>query len=119
MEEIREQMDKPCHKRKNISEKKNKYRPIDFSKLNDYDYEFDKFNGLETRTNVLIRARRFLQWINQQKYNNIVVITHGNFLYPLFNEILNNNETNKNCNLNKTFFSNCEMRKTVVNLSNI
>jgi broad specificity phosphatase PhoE len=106
IEEIREQMDKPCHKRKNISEKKNKFKPIDFSKLDDYDKEFDKYNGSESKTNVIKRCKKFIAWLKNQKQTNIIVITHGNFLYPMFNEIL------EDINNNKTFFSNCEIRKT-------
>lgn len=103
-EEIREYIDNPCHKRLNISKKIKKFGPIDFSNLTEQDDLYTKFNGQEPKSNVISRCRQFIKWLKSRKESNIIVITHGNFLFPMFSDILVNQTDNK------TFFSNCEIR---------
>jgi broad specificity phosphatase PhoE len=104
LEEIREHIDKPCHKRKKKNILVNKYKQIDFSNLEyDDDFLYNKYNGLETKTQVIDRCNKFIRWLKSRKEKNIAVITHGNFLYPMFNDVLKDIS-------NKTFFSNCELR---------
>lgn len=105
VEEIREHIDNLCHKRKTKTELKNQFKYIDFSNLNNHDYLYHKTKGSETKTEVIQRCKKFLKWLKSRNETNIVVITHGNFLYPMFNNVLHNIH-------NKTFFSNCEMRIT-------
>ncbi len=107
LDEIREQIDKPCHKRNKISNIKNKYKFIDFSNVINDDIMYLKYKGLEPKSNVISRCKWFVKWLKNRKEKNIVVITHGNFLFPLFNEILKNVS-------NKAFFINCEMRKYIL-----
>lgn len=104
LEEIREHIDKPCHMRKKKNLLVNKYKHIDFSNLtHDDDFLYKHYNGLETKSNVIERCKKFVRWLKNRKEKNIVIITHGNFLYPMFNDVLKNVP-------NKTFFSNCELR---------
>ena len=114
IEELREKIDLPCHKRKSIGQKsKNlKFKYVDFSQIkSNEDVLYDKFGGLEPKTHLIERTNNFVKWLKKRKEKNIIVITHGNFLYPLFNEVL---ELDKNINykntITKTFFSNCEIR---------
>lgn len=106
VEEIREHIDNPCHKRFNISKKINKFgsNPINFSTLSEHDCMYKKFNGLEPKSNVINRCKWFVKWLKLRKESNIIVITHGNFLFPMFNDVLTLQTDNK------TFFSNCEIR---------
>lgn len=104
LEDIRERIDKPCHKRKQKKTLKNKYEFIDFSNLvSDDDELYNKYNGLEKKSNIIKRCNKFVKWLKDREELNIVVITHGNFLYPMFNNVLDNIP-------NKTFFYNCELR---------
>jgi broad specificity phosphatase PhoE len=105
LDEIREHIDKPCHKRKEINNKKLKYKNINFNKIVNLDIMYEKFNGNEPKSNVINRCNWFIEWIKKRKEKKIIVITHGNYLLPMFSDVL------KNIN-NKTFFSNCEIRKT-------
>lgn len=109
LDQIREHIDKPCHKRSNISELKPKYKFMDFSNVTNEDVEYKNHNGQESKSNVISRCEWFIDWICGRKEKNIVVITHGNFLYPMFNNVLNSNLTT-----NKSFFSNCEIRTSVI-----
>ena len=103
LDEIREQMDKPCHQRKNIKDKKKQYSYINFLNISNNDIMYSRIKGNETKEQVILRCKWFIRWLKNRKETNIVVITHGNFLYPMFNNVLKNVS-------NKTFFANCEMR---------
>ena len=104
LEEIREHIDKPCHKRKKKNILIKKYKFIDFSNLeHENDFLYENFNGLETKNEVINRCIKFIRWLKNRREKNIFVVTHGNFLYPMFNNVLKNVH-------NKTFFSNCELR---------
>lgn len=108
LDEIREHINEPCHKRKNIKEKKKKYPFINFDKItNDVDTMYKKFNGNEPKSNVISRCEWFINWLKKQKEKNILIITHGNFLLPMFIHVLTHTD-------NKNFFLNCEIRKTVL-----
>jgi len=108
LDEIREHINQPCHKRMPISEKRKKYKFVNFDKIkNNQDLMYDKFNGLEPKTNVIQRCEWFINWLKNRKEKNIIIITHGNFLFPMFLDILTDME-------NKTFFSNCELRKNIL-----
>ena len=106
---VREQMDKPCHKRKTISKLKLKkqFDQIDFSNLPHDDIMYEKVKGTETKSQVINRCNQFVQWLRARKEKNIIVVTHGNFLYPMFNDVL---DLNPNLKISKSFFSNCELR---------
>lgn len=111
LDEIRERINHPCHKRHSILKKKLKYKYINFNKIkNNYDDMYNKFNGMEPETNVISRCEWFIKWLKARKEKNILVITHGNFLLPMFSNILNNITNIEN----KNFFSNCEIRKTII-----
>lgn len=104
LEDVREQINKLCHKRKKKEILKKKYGFVDFSNLTSNDDNlYTQYNGLEKKSNVVKRCNKFVELLKNRKETNIVVITHGNFLYPMFNDVLNNIQ-------NKTFFSNCELR---------
>ena len=103
LDEIREQMDKPCHNRNVIINKKKKYPYINFSYMPNNDIMYNKSRGNEKKEQVITRCKWFIRWLKNCKEKNIAVITHGNFLYPMFNDVLKNV-------LNKTFFTNCEIR---------
>lgn len=106
LDEIREHIDYPCHKRKSISKKKSQYKFVNFNQItNDDDFMYLKFAGNEPKTNVNARCKWFVRWLKNRKEKNILVITHGNFLLPMFDII---DAENKN------FFSNCEIRKTTI-----
>ena len=109
LDEIREHINQPCHKRKSIKDKEKKYKSIDFNKIIDKDNDsiYKKFNGQEPKTNVISRCVWFVNWLKKRKEKNIMIITHGNFLYPMFTNVLTKVE-------NKNFFSNCEMRKNIL-----
>lgn len=68
---------------------------------------YNKFNGLEPKTNVVQRCEWFINWLKKRKEKNIMIITHGNFLLPMFSSVLTNTE-------DKSFFSNCEYRKNIL-----
>jgi broad specificity phosphatase PhoE len=109
LDEIRERIDHPCHKRDLISKKKSQYKFINYNQIkNDYDFLYDKFNGNEPESNVKLRCKWFIDWLKNRKEKNILVITHGNFLFPMFADILSNVG-------NINFFSNCEIRKSNIN----
>ena len=104
VEEIREHINKPCHKRKKKAELKNKYKFIDFSNIAyENDYLYDKYNCNEPKSEVIKRCDKFIKWLKCRKEKNIVVISHGNYLFPMFNDVLKDSQ-------NKTFFTNCELR---------
>ncbi len=108
LDEIRERIDHPCHKRISILEKKNKYKFVDFDKIkNNQDLMYTKFNGLEPITHVIQRCEWFIDWLRNRKEKNIMIITHGNFLLPMFSDVLIGID-------NKSFFSNCEIRKNIL-----
>lgn len=107
MDEIREHINHPCHKRKSISKKKLQYKFVNFNQIvDDSDLMYNKFNGNEPKSNVISRCEWFIKWLKNRREKNILVITHGNFLFPMFNLI---DAENKN------FFSNCEIRKYNIN----
>ena len=104
VEEVREHINKPCHKRKNKKELINKYKYIDFSNIiYEDDYLYDKYNCNEPKSEVIKRCNKFIKWLKCRKENHIVVISHGNFLFPMFNDVLKDS-------INKSFFTNCELR---------
>jgi broad specificity phosphatase PhoE len=104
MEEVREHINQPCHKRKTKLELKNKYKFIDFSNLiYEDDYLYMKYNGNESKSEIIIRCNKFIKWLKSRKEKNIVVVSHGNFLFPMFNDVLKDIP-------NKSFFTNCELR---------
>lgn len=104
IDEIREHINHPCHKRKLISKKKSQYKFVNFNQIiDDSDSMYNQFNGNEPKSNVISRCEWFVKWLKNRREKNILVITHGNFLFPMFNII---DVENKN------FFSNCEIRKT-------
>ena len=110
LDEIREFIDKPCHKREPIDKKKKKYKYkfVNFDKIkNNHDYMYWVFNGFEPKNNIITRCKWFINWLKTRKEKNIMVITHGNFLLPMFENILTDSD-------NKTFFSNCELRKYIL-----
>lgn len=108
LDEIREHINQPCHKRDKIIKKKKKYNFVDFKYImNDSDCMYMKFNGQESKSNVILRCKYFVKWLKTRKEKNIMVITHGNYLMPMFSDVLKNI-------VNKSFFSNCEVRKTII-----
>jgi len=109
LDEIREHINQPCHKRKSIKEKEKKYKFINFNKIIDKDEDliYQKFNGQEPKQNVISRCEWFVNWLNKRNEKNIMIITHGNFLLPMFTNVLTDVE-------NKNFFSNCEIRKNIL-----
>jgi broad specificity phosphatase PhoE len=86
-----------------------KYKFINFNKIIDKDEDliYKKFNGQEPKTNVISRCEWFVNWLKKRKEKNIMIITHGNFLLPMFTNILTDVE-------NKNFFSNCEIRRNIL-----
>lgn len=112
LDEIREQIDHLCHKRDLISKKKSNFKFVDFNCIiSDHDSMYKKFNGFEPKTNVISRCKWFYNWLKTRKEKNIIVITHGNFLLPMFNDILIYMDININ---DRSFFSNCEIRKILL-----
>jgi broad specificity phosphatase PhoE len=109
LDEIREHINQPCHKRKSMKEKKKKYKFVNFKKILDKDEDliYKKFNGQEPKTNVIARCEWFVSWLKKRKEKNIMIITHGNFLFPMFLNVLTDVD-------NKNFFSNCEIRKNIL-----
>lgn len=108
LDEVREHINQPCHKRKSIKEKKKKYKFVNFKKIQyDEDLTYKKFNGQESKQNVISRCEWFVDWLKNRKEKNIMIITHGNFLFPMFTNVLTDVE-------NKNFFSNCEIRKNIL-----
>jgi broad specificity phosphatase PhoE len=129
IEEIREYIDKPCHKRFNIKCKKSqsKYKYVCFNHIkSNYDHMYKITHGKETLEHLVKRIEQFLDWIGVQKESKIVVITHGEWLFTLFNTVLENNPKDKSkvkyyTNLDtvgkkyvNTFFNNCEIKTTDV-----
>jgi len=105
---IREQINQPCHKRCFITEKKKKYKYINFDEIEtDKDMMYIKYAGNEPKSNVITRCNKFIKWLKKRHEKNIMIITHGNFLLPMFSEVLTNTD-------NKTFFNNCELRKNII-----
>lgn len=115
VEEIREQIDKPCHQRKQINQlvSNSLYKFIDFSNIlyND-DYLYQITSGSESKYQVISRCEKFLLWLSNRTESNIVVVTHGNYLYPMFNQVLPKYNIFP---ISNSFFSNCEMRLTIMN----
>ena len=139
LEEIREQIDKPCHKRNSIDSKINRYKTICFDNIKtNSDQLYINVKGTETNEQLCKRIEKFLIWLSERDESNIVVVTHGSFLFALFNQVLPNNPINSinsinstnSINLNKpkyytkmdinkkkyinTFFNNCEMKITEI-----
>lgn len=132
LEEIRERIDKPCHKRQDINFKKLQYKFINFAEIKtnrDYLYEF--VGGFETEIELIERAKKFLNWLSLRNETNIIVITHGSFLHILFNKIIPNNPidftdikfyTKFNSHEKKyvgEFFNNCEIKTTEIFFTSI
>lgn len=115
MDEIREQINKPCHQRKHITQILSNplYKFIDFSNiLYDNDFLYIETMGSESKYQVLSRCEKFLSWLSKRTEMNIIVITHGNFLYPMFNEVMPKYNIFP---ISNSFFLNCEMRLTIMN----
>lgn len=123
-EEIREFIDKPCHQRLCISKKKNEYKNINFSQIEyNCDNIYTETNGKESDYHLIIRIEKFLNWLSNIREKNIIVISHGTFLFTLFNKVLINNPTSisnikfytklniDDKNYINSFFNNCEMKK--------
>jgi broad specificity phosphatase PhoE len=122
LEELRERIDNPCHKRKDITEKKKQYPYVNFSQIpSNTDVLYDKSNGNEPESNLIKRINKFIRWLGTRREKNIVVITHGNFLYPLFNKVLLKSFENlkNSIGYDNSFFSNCELRTLVLDFNNL
>lgn len=110
---VREQVNELCHKKKeDLNEKKKKFNYIDFTNIDSKDFLYEKFNGMEPESNVINRSKQFIDWIKKRKETNIIVLTHGGFLYSTFN----NNVLG--LQLNKSYFSNCEIRSIKLQFNN-
>jgi broad specificity phosphatase PhoE len=105
VEHIREQTGHhPCDKRLSVSEHSIKYPHIDFGHVSsDNDPLYDRYDGREPLSDVLIRCNAFMDWIQKRDEREIIVVTHSAFLRHLFNHVLH---TGESC----AGFQNCELR---------
>lgn len=59
LDEIKEYVKHPCHKRVFISKKKYQYKFINFSQIvNNSDFIYNKFNGNKPKSNVILHLFR-------------------------------------------------------------
>lgn len=95
---IREVIKNNCDYCGSIQEKKNNFTNIDFC--------VDEINNkLESDEDVEIRLDKLFNLINQEIYENIAIVSHGEFIFRFINkygDLLNI--------VNKEFFNNCEFR---------
>lgn len=95
---IREVIKNNCDYCAPIQEKRDNFSNIEFC--------IDEiYNNLESDEEVEIRLVKLFNLINQENYNNIAIVSHGEFIFRFINKYgdLLNIE-------NKEFFNNCEFR---------
>eukprot|EP01039_Chlorochromonas_danica_P000222 gene222-238_t len=106
----------PCDRRRPISEHKKVYEHIDFGQIiEDKDPLFSQYLLREPLSKVEERARAFLEWLHSREENEIVVVSHSNFLRILFQKVLCEDwaEFEKNP---QEKFQHCELRTVVMRL---
>jgi len=84
-----------CNKRRNRIELKEKFKKVDFSLLDsdsDQMWREDRYEKIEELKQ---RIKEFKQFIMNENYNNIAIVSHNNFL----KELLFQNCGDETCNL--------------------
>ena len=103
---IKEFIRNPCDHKESNKEISQLFEYVDFSMSYDnYDY-----NKKETEDEINERIILFYKYLQDLKYNNIAVVTHGGFL-EIFVKKYGDNLNIKN----KEWFYNCEVRKGTLN----
>lgn len=98
---IREVLHNPCDYRKSKTELQKKFKDINFNDIE----EDDKMKLYEEEIEIEKRCDIFFQWLKNRKEKNIVIVSHGGFLYRFMKKY------GDLCNLiNKERMKNCELR---------
>jgi broad specificity phosphatase PhoE len=110
----------PCNRRRPISESSKFFPHIDFSNIeHDHDQisacldEKDSTSNRETPDQVIERGRNFFEWLSKRPEKEVIVVSHGGFLYRIFGEILETNHDYKD-----NIFSTREIRSYILKFQN-
>lgn len=98
---IKERVINPCDYRQPVIEVQEEFSYVNFDNINDSN----NFNKLETETDVNERVDQFYEWLLKRNENNIAVVSHGQYLYKLFNKYGSQLKIQ-----NKSWMKNCEVR---------
>lgn len=114
LECIREAMGNyPCNKRNRLSLCSPNFSHISFNEiLSDEDPLYDTFCGKrESISSIADRCNQFLDWVLKREENNVVVVSHSEFLYVLFNHVLDVEKKEQ------SHFKNAEVRSYILTKS--
>jgi broad specificity phosphatase PhoE len=104
----------PCDKRRSLSYYKTLFPSISLQELDfEEDPWYDTFLLRESEENVMLRARKFLDWLSRRPEQEVVVVSHDGFLRVLFTKVLH--IEGGSTQFQK--FANCEMRSLVLTMS--
>lgn len=99
----------PCDQRRSTAELKKYFPSVDFSSIVDpFDPLYSNHADREPETAVGARANNFLAWLSERREKEIIVVTHGGYLFHMVNQrILQIHGGNFG---KPAGFGNCEMR---------
>lgn len=101
----------PCDRRRSITEHKKSFDYIDFSEIHeDADPLYYKYTLREPKTDVTLRTRQFMKWLQERPEKEIIVVSHHGYMMNLFHNSIKTAEPEKD----DTPFENCEMRSFIV-----
>lgn len=101
----------PCDRRRNITEHSVSYPHIDFTPItHDTDPLYYKSEGREDEESVTQRGFEFFNWLKARSEKEIIIVSHGAFLYNTFNNVIELDDEYLKLNLNDNIFRNCEMK---------
>lgn len=132
LESIREQIGTvPCDHRTTVSSHRATFPHVNFDQITFDDdilkavYQHNQCR--EPDEHVILRCLAFMKWLNTRPEEEIVVVSHGNFLFQLFSYVLTQSASRQNeCTINYNAnrqrsvkpiiaFRNCEMRSLILN----
>ena len=114
VEILREQTSKnPADHRHSVSQQSLNFPHISFENMEgDEDTVQRKYPDGEPDAHVVERAAVFLRYLANRPEKEVIVVSHGNYLFHLFNHVLTNVGEEQ-----KVYFQNCEIRSFVLDLT--
>lgn len=101
----------PCDKRRPIAEHRVTYPHISFDHIrSDHDPLFSQYILREPEDKVEERARAFMAWLAERDEQEVIVVSHGNFLRILFSNVLNTVEEDYSESHGGAHIGHCEIR---------
>ncbi|GER43271.1 phosphoglycerate mutase family protein [Striga asiatica] len=103
----------PCDKRRSISEYQFLFPAVDFSMIESDDDSLWKADVRETKEEVAIRGKNFLNWLLTRKEKEIAIVTHSGFLFHTLAALGNDCHPLVKKEIS-SHFANCELRSMVI-----